>query len=344
MIARCDRKPIAWPTPTHGSGLKPYRTAAEIIDWSIPCPSIFDSAEQIKEHYGVSAVRPLAENTLRRIARGMQKFIIDNPDPFIIPIGYGERAGQAPRVQGINKPLSTIVSSGKQYLCAPALIQYHGETAAAEARGQLIDKPIMTLDASPRYGLVTAFMSKYFSGGYTGSGNRPEDPLSTVTAFDHNSVVATHMCVLRNNMDGKDLREPMPTIMTSPGHFAEVRAFLVKYYGQGTGQGINEPLDTIVSRDRFGIVTIHGTDYAIVDIGLRMLTPRELYNAQGFPLDYVIDHDYTGKAYPKSKQVARCGNSVPPPFAEALVRANIPELACNRKLNTMGQLIKEIAV
>ena len=136
----------------------------------------------------------------------------------------------------------------------------------------------------------------------------------------------------------------MPTVMTSPGHFAEVRAFLIKYYGQGTGQDLSEPLDTVVGHDRFGLCTIHGVDYAIVDIGLRMLTPRELYNAQGFPADYIIDRDYTGQMYPKSKQVARCGNSVPPPFAEALVRANLPELACRRKLDTMEQLEKEVAI
>jgi DNA (cytosine-5)-methyltransferase 1 len=378
LIARCDGKPIVWPEPTHGEGLKPYRTAAEIIDWNIPCPSIFDTAAQIKEQYGVSSVRPLAENTLCRIARGIQKFVLDNPNPFIIQVnhtgakhhycndindplttvtakhGYGivspvmTAIGQTgfseDRSYGIEEPIRTIVSKAEQCIIAPTLIQYHSETAATEARGQSLDKPIMTLDSSPRYGLVTAFMSKYFAGGYTGAGNSPEDPLSTVTAFDHNSVVTSHMCVLRNHMDGKSWKEPMPTIMTSPGHFAEVRAFLVKYYGQGTGQDLNEPLDTVVSRDRFGIVTIHGTDYAIVDIGLRMLTPRELYNAQGFPPDYIIDRDYTGQAYSKSKQVARCGNSVPPPFAEALVRANLPELACRRKLDTMKQLEKEVAV
>jgi len=134
------------------------------------------------------------------------------------------------------------------------------------------------------------------------------------------------------------------TITTSPGHFAEVRAFLIKYYGQGIGQEVNQPLDTIVSKDRFGLVTIKGEDYQIVDIGMRMLQPHELYKAQGFPDDYIIDRDYTGKEYPKSKQVARCGNSVPPPFAEILVRANLPELACDRKLATMEQLENEIAV
>lgn len=377
MIARCDGKQIVWPKPTHGKGLKPYRTAAEIIDWSLPCPSIFDTAEIIKERYGVKAVRPLADNTMKRIARGIQKFVIDNHEPFIVQVnhsganhhycnnindplttitakhGYGivspvmTAIGQTgfsdDRSYGIDEPIRAVVSKAEQCIIASSLIQYHSEQSSKEVRGQYIDKPVLTVDAAPRYGMVTAFMSKYYEGGYQGNGNDVKDPLNTITSVDHNAIVTSHMCVFRNHMDGKDLREPMPTVMTSSGHFAEVRTFLIKYYGQGTGQVSNEPLDTIVSRDRFGIVTIHGTDYAIVDVGLRMLTPRELYNAQGFPPDYIIDHDYTGKAYPKSKQVARCGNSVPPPFAEALVRANLPELS-EKKYETMAELQNDIAM
>jgi len=364
LIARCDGRRIVWPEPTHGEGLNPYRTAAEIIDWSLPCPSIFDTSEEIQTKYGLKAVRPLAENTLKRIARGIQKFVIDNPEPFIVrdttptimcnntnnagasadsplptittgnrnflvtPVitSIGQTGFTDERSKDIKEPLTTIVTKQEHCLIAPTLIQYHSETGEGEARGQTIGRPILTIDSSPRYAMVTAFMSKHFAGGYTGAGNSTQEPLSTVTGWDHNSLVTSHLCVLRNNQDGKSLNEPIPTIMTSPGHFAEVRAFLIKYYGQGTGQKLEEPLDTVVSRDRFGIVTIHGTDYAIVDIGMRMLAPRELYNAQGFPENYIIDRDYTGKAYPKSKQVARCGNAVPPPFAEALVRANLPEM------------------
>ena len=200
LVARCDGKPIIWPEPTHAPAgseaveagkLKPYVGAYTQIDFSLPCPSIFDTAEEIKEKYGIRAVRPLAENTMRRIARGLKKFVLDNPEPFIV----------------------------------------------------------------------------------------------------HN-----------------------------------VRAFLVKYYGEGTGQDITKPLDTIPTHDRFGLVKIQGIDYQIADIGLRMLEPKELYGCQGFPDDYIIDRDYTGKKYLRSEQVKRCGNAVCPPIPEALVRANLPEL------------------
>lgn len=305
LIARCDGRPIAWPEPTHApadseavqSGrLKPYAGAYTQIDFSLPCPSIFDTSEEIKQKYGIRAVRPLAEKTMRRIARGLKKFVLDNPEPFIVPIGYGEREGQAPRLHSIDNPLPTVVAGAKHYLCAPALIQYHSETAAHEVRGQGIMDPIMTVDGSNRYGLVTGFLSKFYKSG-----------------------------------TGQDMREPLHTITTSPGHFGEVRAFLVKYYGQGTGQPITDPLDTIPTHDRFGLVTIQGVDYQIVDIGLRMLEPRELYGCQGFPDDYIIDHDYSGKAYPRAEQVKRCGNAVCPPIPAAMVRANLPELCVAKR-------------
>lgn len=345
MIARCDGKPIVWPEPTHAPAdsdevkaglLKPYVGAYTQLDFSLPCPSIFDTSEEIKEKYGIRAVRPLAPKTMERIARGLKKFVLDNPEPFIVPIGYGERKGQAPRVHDIEKPLPTIVGSGKHYLCeptlapymgtnttnhpggkckdpihtittgnqqcliSPTLIQYHSETAQGEVRGQTIEDPIMTVDGSNRYGLVTSFLSKFYKSGI-----------------------------------GQDEREPLHTITTSAGHFGEVRAFLIKYYGQGTGQDIKEPLDTVTARDRFGLVTIEGVDYQIVDIGLRMLEPRELYGCQGFPDDYIIDHDYTGKTYPRSEQVRRCGNAVCPPIPAALVRANLPELCVAERTPNM---------
>lgn len=226
LIARCDGLPIVWPEPTHGdpstlfvaSGiLHPWRTAAEIIDWTIPCPSIYDRK------------KPLCENTMRRIARGLRKFVLEHPQPYIVDDHI-----------------------------APFLIQYHTEQSGKEVRGQAVDKPLMTADSSNRYGLVTAL--------------------------------------------------------------------LIKYYGQGEGQSLREPLHTITAKDRFGLVIVRGEPYQIIDIGLRMLTPRELFRAQGFPEDYIIDRDADGKHYPKSAQVARCGNAVPPPFAEALVRANLPEM------------------
>lgn len=337
LVARCDGKPIIWPEPTHAPAdseavaagkLKPYVGAYTQIDFSLPCPSIFDTAEEIKKKYGIRAVRPLAENTMRRIARGLKKFVLDNPEPFIV---YNE----APFIMCNNENnigasvqggLPTITTGNRNFLIAPALIQYHSETAAHEVRGQGIEAPIMTVDGSNRYGLVSAFLHKYFDGGYTGAGDKLENPLPTVTSWDHNSIITANLIQMNNHCDGKDITEPLPTVTAGAGHFGEVRTFLIKYYGQGTGQDVTEPLDTITPHDRFGIVKIQGVDYRIADIGLRMLEPKELYGCQGFPDDYIIDRDYTGKKYLRSEQVKRCGNAVCPPIPEALVRANLPEL------------------
>ena len=386
MIARCDGRPIVWPEPTHApkdsddvkQGRKlPYHTAAECIDWSTPAQSIFERK------------KPLAENTMRRIARGIQKFVIDNPEPFIVtvnhsgdgfrgqstdeplgtitakngygvvtptimcnntnnigasaeaplptvttgnrnylvapsivPIGYGEREGQAPRVNTVDEPLGTIVSSGKHYLVAPTLIQYHSETAKEEVRGQELTEPLMTQDTSNRYALSVAHIMKNYGGGYNGAGSAADAPLDTVTAKDHNALVTAHIMTMRNNMDGQPIDEPLTTISCSGAHHAEVQAFLVKYFSNGTAKPIDEPLDTVTTKDRFALVTIHGEEYIITDIKMRMLQPRELFNAQGFPPDYIIDHDADGHPYVKSKQVARCGNAVTPPVPAALVRAN----------------------
>lgn len=417
LIARCDGRSIIWPEPTHGpvdslgvaAGLlEPYVGAYTQIDFSLPCPSIFDTAEEIKEKYGIRAVRPLAPKTMERIARGLKKFVIDNAEPFIVqvnhsgaksdycnsmneplrvvtakhgfgvvepyivPIGYGERKGQEPRVHDIENPLPTVVGSGKHYLCepymvqigqtgftadrskdvreplttivsknehcliSPTLIQYHSETAAGEVRGQALENPIMTVDGSNRYGLVTSFLHKYYDGGYTGAGDSLENPLPTVTARDHNSVCAATLIQMNNHCDGRDIKEPIPTITAGDGHFGEVRAFLIKYYGQGTGQDIKDPLDTVTAQDRFGLVTIKGVQYQIVDIGLRMLEPKELYGCQGFPDDYIIDRDYAGKEYPRSEQVKRCGNAVCPPIPAALVKANLPELCVATRTPNMS--------
>ena len=411
MIARCDGKPIVWPEPTHGPAdseavkaglLKPYVGAYTQLDFSLPCPSIFDTSEQIKEKYGIRTVRPLAQKTMDRIARGLKKFVLENPEPFIIQCNHGgERRpndirepmptitgkhgygivepymvqiGQTgftkDRSKDIREPLTTIVSKNEhcpiepklapymgtnttnhpggscedplhtittgnqQCLISPTLIQYHSETAQGEVRGQGIDDPLMTVDGSNRYGLVTSFLHKYYDGGYTGAGESLENPLPTVTAIDHNSICAATLIQMNNHCNGRNIAEPIPTITAGDGHFGEVRAFLIKYYGQGTGQDIKEPLDTVTARDRFGLVTIKGVEYQIVDIGLRMLEPKELYGCQGFPDDYIIDRDYTGKTYPRSEQVRRCGNAVCPPIPAAMVKANLPELCvAKRTLN-----------
>lgn len=366
LIARCDGKPIIWPEPTHAPAdsievkegrRQPYVGAYTQLDFSRPCPSIFDTAEEIKEKYGIRAVRPLAENTMKRIFRGLQKFILENPEPFIIQCNHGgERRTQdihepMPTITGkhgygivepkivpcimcnnennvgadIKSPLPTITTANRNYVIAPTLIQYHSETAGGEVRGQKLEESLMMIDSSGRYALVTSFLHKYFAGGYQGAGDSLKNPLPTVTAVDHNSLCTATLIQMNHHCDGRDIREPIPTITAGDGHFGEIRALLIKY-GQGTGQNLKDPSDTITAQDRFGLVTIQGVDYQIIDIGLRMLEPNELYGCQGFPKDYIIDRDYQGKAYPRSEQVRRCGNAVCPPIPAALVKANLPEL------------------
>ncbi len=257
LIARCDGRPIVWPEPTHGdpdsmevrAGIKqPWVPVRECIDWTIPCPSIFATSEEIWQQYGIRAVRPLAEKTLARIAAGVEKF---RDKPF--------------------------------------LIQYH---SSPEFRGQGVDEPLMTVDASNRYGLCMAFLTQF-----------------------------------NNHCTGTAPDEPIPTMTAQSNHFGLVNAFLTSYYGNaGQPTAVTKPMPTQTGHDRFGLVTVYGTEYRITDIGLRMLTPRELFNAQGFPADYVIDHDADGNEYPRSEQVAKCGNAVCPPIPTALVRANLPDL------------------
>lgn len=259
----------------------------------------------------------------------------------------------------LDDPLRTVTTGGHHMLIAPMLTQYHSETCDKSVRGQRIDQPMLTLDTSNRYGLVAAFLAKHYGGNYNGSGNSVEQPLSTVTTVDHNALVMAHitphldksvkdsvdqsvhavsaendalvtsrLIKLRGTCrDGQEVTKPMPTITAGGLHVGEVRAFLLKYYGNAdNGQELDTPLHTVTTKDRFGLVTVQGIDYQIIDIGMRMLEPHELFAAQGFPENYTIDTDADGKKYSKSAQVARCGNAVPPPFAQALVRANLPEL------------------
>lgn len=330
MVMRCDGKPIVWPEATHGdpnsddvkSGkLLPYLTAADCIDWSIPCRSIFNRK------------KPLAENTLKRIARGIKRFVIDNPNPFIVRIGQTGFGGDRLSYD-IDKPLTTITTKTEHLLVSPTIIQYHTERNSSEVRGQDLESPIKTIDTNPRYAVVASFLAKHFGGNYTGAGSDLNGPMHTVTATDHNALVTSHLMELRGFCkDGRMLDKPVPTITTSGAHLAQVNAFLLKYYGnEKECPSLDKPLHTVTSKDRFGLVTIHGVNYQIVDIGMRMLQPNELYKAQGFPDWYIFDRDYKGKKYIKSAQVARCGNAVPPPFAEALVRANMPELCVVREV------------
>lgn len=307
LIARCDGKPIVWPKATHGdpdslevaAGMKkPWKPVADVLDFSLPCPSIFATSKEIYEQYGIRAVRPLADATMRRIARGIQKFVIENPHPFIVSVDGEDRI-------------------------APNLIQYHDEQGG-DVRGQEVDDPLMTVDASNRYGLVSTFISKYYGGDNVAAG--VDKPLPTVTAIDHNAVCAVAVTQFNHYSVGQEVTKPLNTMTAQTNHFGEVCAFLVKYYGNGDNAvPCDKPAPTVTAKDRMGLVTVRGQDYQIVDIGLRMLTPRELFNAQGFPKDYIIDVDADGKPYPKSEQVARCGNAVCPPIPTALVRANLPE-------------------
>lgn len=347
MIARCDGKPIIWPKPTHSkngdNGLEKWVPVSTCLDFSDLGKSIFGRK------------KPLAKNTMNRTAKGIDKFIFNNPEPFIVQTNHGGSGfrGQsirepmptitqkhgfgivAPvmvqigqtgfskdRSRALDSPLSTIVTKQEHCLVTPILIQYHSETTKQGVRSQTVNNPIMTIDSSPRYALASCFLTKFYKSGI-----------------------------------GQSLNEPLHTITTSPGHFGEVKilmvdkneaennlsikdqnirndfvqkcnwvsSFIIEYYGSGTGQVLTDPLHTVVTKDRFALITVYGIDYVIVDITLRMLTARELFRAQGFPESYIIDRDYTGKYYPISKQVARCGNSVVPIMARFLAAENYVE-------------------
>lgn len=361
LIARCDGKPIIWPERTYApkdsedvkSGkCKPWRGAAEIIDWTIPCPSIFDTTDEIKEKYGIRAVRPLAVNTQKRIARGIEKFVLQNKEPFIVQVNH---KGEQFRGQELEEPIPTItgkhgyglatpvmtaiaVSKAEQCLAMPSLIQYHTEQSE-RVRGQGMDEPIMTLDAANRYGLSVAYLAEYFQNG------RPLDvnsPLHTSTTKDRECVVETFISKFYKTGIGQKPDEPLHTVTTSAGHFGIVtvkmnRSEMNLHHWNEVRELLNAYCGYAIAEDEILLLDVDGTLYFISDIGLRMLTPRELYAANGFPPDYIIDHDYTGRAYGKTKQVARCGNAVPPPFAEALVRTNLPEM-CGRRFETMQEL------
>lgn len=462
LVARCDGKPIVWPERTNApwyteevqnGKLQPWHAACEIIDWTLPSYSIFDSKQEIKERYGVNAIRPLADNTLRRVIRGVDKFTIKSKKPFIVPMGSVAAPFIAQQkfqnaAQDITKPLSTVTavgshevvhpivepftfsntggsvgspanepvhtirSAGGQVLSAANLIQYHTEQSE-KVRGQGVTDPIQTVDAANRYGLasaqlveyygngnpldvkepmrtvtahdrealVCAHIDKYFNGCYQGCGDKVSDPLSTVTALPRHGLCSAHIQKFFGGVVGQQVREPMPTV-TAVDHNALCAAHVVKYKGQELGQHPTDTLNTITANNEFAecravlakvepgrdlgrwpeirqllnrfcdydlkedeviLLIINGIAYFIADITLRMLTPRELYNAMGFPEDYQIEKDYKGNAYGKNKQVARCGNAVCPPLATAMVRANFPEWDVG-KLNTMAQFHDAVAV
>lgn len=361
LFLRAVRKgrPIVWPEATHGKGREqPWNTAASIIDWSLPCPSIFDRK------------RPLADATLRRIAAGLKRYVIDAAQPFLVPLTHqggdrvhglgdpfrtitaanrGELALVTPylatvththggdRVAAATDPLRTVTTAkgGEFVLVAPSLIQTgYGEREGQRPRCLDLGEPLGTVVSGGKHALVATFLAKHY-GGVVGHG--VDRPIGTVTTQDHHSLVtaqldlplggaASFVTKFYGTNVGADLGAPLPTVTSTGQHLAEVRAFLVKYYGADGGPGASQqslfdPLHTVTTKARFGLVTIHGQDYAITDIGMRMLAPRELFNAQGFPSNYVIDLECDGRPLTKTQQIELAGNSVCSQVAEALVLA-----------------------
>ena len=435
LVARNDGKPIVFPKATHGKGkgLKPYRTAAECIDWSIPCPSIFERK------------KPLVKNTLRRVARGLDKFVIKNPKPYILEMNFdnpfqdvdrpmstqtsanhhylitpelvqvnhsgdslrGQKVDDTfptitqkhgfgvatpvlvecshkngPGVHGVDapmntqtgkacfaveapyltkfqqhslgqdakKPLDTVMPGATRFgAVMPSIIQYHSEQSKGEVRGQDIQEPLMTVDGSPRYATIAANIVHYYGGADHAS--KSDAPIPTVTTLPRHYLCASNLCVLRKNMDGKSLDEPMPTLTTSAGHFAEIRTYLLPvdstqdlYHWNEVRKLLNEYADYSIKENEILIIEIAGIPYFIGDIGMRMLKAEELKLAQGFPVDYIIDIErHIGKKYIEAKQIARLGNAVCPPVATALIRANCADMAYKRKLTTVAQLERAIS-
>lgn len=298
VIARCDGEPITWPEPTHSNkpmlGLVPYRTAAECIDWSIPCPSIFERP------------KPLAAATLRRIANGIKRYVIEAERPFVINLTHGGR------LESVDEPFATITGA------------HRGEKA-----------------------LVAPYLAGVGGPEYSGKPVRVDEPMRTLTVENHRAVVTPFLAGITHNKSGGQttpVDAPMPVVTAGGNHLGEVRAFLAAYYGNDKdGQAVSEPFRTVTSKERFGLVTVEGEPYAIVDIGMRMLAPRELFRAQGFPDGYLIkvwvpEHDewrrneetrewelvHRKAGYlTKTDQIRMCGNSVCPPIARALVEANV---------------------
>lgn len=407
MVMRCDGVPVRWPAATHGDpkspavqagSLAPWRTAAECIDWSINAPSIFGRKKQ------------LAENTLKRIARGIQRFVLDNPTPFIVKCNHTTTKGKYDCFRGqsladplqtitkthgyavavphltkfrtgatgqeVTEPLPTITAGtskrpggnghalgmveaaltpfiarqfgasvghavdepsatvtagggGKSQLVTPTLIQMgYGERPGQAPRVLQLEKPLGTITAGGgKFAMVAANMVKHFGGNYTGAGVALDEPIHTVTTTDHHALVTSSIIKMRGTNTGQPTDTPLQTVTAGGQHFGEVKTTLANVgYNEHRAQLTADFLREYCGEDCTGLVTVDGITYRIVDIGMRMLQPHELYRAQGFPEWYIIDRDYRGVKYAKDKQVARCGNAVPPPFAEALVRANLPEM------------------
>ncbi|HCU2498665.1 TPA: DNA cytosine methyltransferase [Pseudomonas aeruginosa] len=379
MIARSDGQPIVWPEPTHAKhpkkGQQKWKTAADCIDWSYPSKSIFGRK------------KALADATLRRVAKGVKKFVLDNPRPFIVPIanwsgkqvqsaheplrtitswprggsfavasptlvqtGYGERKGQQPRVPGLDQPLGTVVAGGVKHALSSAVLLPATHQGADRVNDPA--EPLPTVTAANRGELMIASPLMVGVGGRAGQTEpRPGDePMSTVTnSGSQQRLVTASLATLRRNCVGRTLDEPISTLTAGAEHHAlieyklspeheagalRVAAFLMRYHSTG-GQWaeLDQPVTAVTTKDRLALVTVFvkGTPYVIVDICLRMLQPPELYRAQGFPADYIIDRGADGKPFSKTEQVHMCGNSVSPPPMAAIARANDPWKARQRQ-------------
>jgi DNA (cytosine-5)-methyltransferase 1 len=339
MVARCDGQPIAWPEPTHykrpARGQRRWVSAASCIDWSLPCPSIFERA------------KPLADATLRRIARGVQRFVIESGDPFIVPITHQG----ADRLHDIEEPLRTITTAhrGEFAVAAPTLVQTgYGEREGQAPRALDIRDPLGTIVGTGKHAAACAYLMQANGGFNTTPGHEATKPCSTITnSGSQQQIIAAHLAQLSQHCDGRDAAEPLRTVMAGGEHHAAVEstlapalspeheagalrvaAFLTTYYGNGQECDPRAPMNTVTTRDRLALVTVvlKGTPYVIVDIGLRMLTPRELYRAQGFPPEYQIEVGHDGRRFTKSAQVRMVGNSVSPPPAAAIIGANGADL------------------
>ncbi len=368
IILRCDGMPIVWPKKTHGPGrANPWRTAAECIDWSIPAQSIFDRK------------KALAPNTLRRLAHGVKRFVIDSATPFIVGVGGPEYSGK-PR--GVDRPFGTVTAENHSAVAVPYLVECaHGRGAGRVPGEHTLEKPLGTIVGSNNHALACASLARIGQTGGNGSytydlidplttitskaehllsvatlmqvgygerkGQAPrvpglDKPLGTVVGTGKHALVAASLTKLYGTCkDGVPVDVPMPTVTGGGQHIGVMAAWLDVYYkSEASGQALNDPLRTVVSKDRFSlcvaflreqkiigenelpIVWIGGVAYVIVDIGMRMLTPRELARAQGFPDSYVLDRGANGKTISKKDQVKCIGNSVPPPLAAAVIRAN----------------------
>lgn len=365
LVARRDGQPITWPSTTHAQPdakgkvppcMKPWRTAADCIDWSIPAPSIFNRA------------RPLADATCRRIAKGIVRYVYQAAQPFVAPfpaeaqheptqpstlrhpsgksLHPGQRNGErvwdndrrgmqgAAELPGrISAPQGSTADASAPRAHIPTLIQTgYGERPGQAPRVPGLDKPLGTVVSGQKHALVSAFLAKHYTGLV---GSDMADPMGTVTTVDHHSLVSANLVHMGHGegKDGtkrfshgvRDVAQPLNTVTASGATAGLVQAFLVKYYGTDQDPAMREPLHTATTKDRFGLVTVRGQAYQIADIGLRMLTPRELYRAQGFPESYVIDRGAAGEPITKTAQVRMCGNSVCPPIARAIVAANYAE-------------------